>query len=86
MTKLFTLTFAAVAALALPALASQPPSTAQPASAAVMAIGNPHTQSHSPSAADSRAEQRRQASITEWQGLLGGNQPYPAMGVGGHAR
>lgn len=86
MTKLTTVMIAAAAMLALPAMATQTKSPAQPGSAAVMAVGNPHALSHSSTATDRRADERRRADLAEWQTLLGANQPYPAMGVGGHAR
>jgi hypothetical protein len=84
MTKLSATLLSVIVATAMgiPALASQEASRAT----SIMAVGNPHPAARSSTQDGVRAEARRHAQLAEWQGLLGGGQPYPAMGVGGHAR
>ena len=87
MPKFPTMLFTAIAALVActPAMATQ--ETGTPVSALqTMAVGNPHPTPQPPVNADARIEARRNLELSEWQKLLGGNQPFPAMGVGGHPR
>ncbi|WP_152426851.1 hypothetical protein [Paramagnetospirillum caucaseum] len=88
MSKLHTLLLSAVAVigLAAPTMATQKSPQSLSVSTSTMAIGNPHPASEAHAANNARIEERRRADVADWQTLLGSQQPFPAMGVGGHPR
>ena len=88
MSKLHTLLLSAIVitGLAAPTMATQPSPQPLSAGTSIMAIGNPHPTTQAHAANSARIEERRRAEVADWQSLLGSQQPFPAMGVGGHSR
>jgi hypothetical protein len=88
MTKLQTLLLsaAAIAGVAAPTMATQQSPHPLTMNMSIMAIGNPHPTIDARSADSARIEELRRVDVADWQTLLGNQQPFPAMGVGGHSR
>lgn len=88
MSKLHTMLLSAIAliSVAAPTMAAQQSPQPLSMTMSVMAIGNPHSAPQAPTTNDARIEERHRAEVADWQNLLGGHQPAPAMGVGGHPR